>query len=224
MKTPPTAILAGGCFAALLALATPARAAVLAEYTFTGDSPSPTVEAPSTDSSNFAISSGTLQFGSVAGFTSPPYAQGSSGYNAADQSSAKYFYFDIDADAGFAFSVTNLSFLVRSTGAGPSAVGASINGVSIWTSNIAADTTLSVDIDLSAFNFGNLTTAQVRFEGWDNGSRVTTGGGQMRIDDVLLQGSVVPEPGTAAMVVLGSLGLYSFRRRLSAQAAPSRFS
>lgn len=63
-------------------------------------------------------------------------------------------------------------------------------------------------LDLSGAAFQNLTTATTfRIYGWDN----TNVGGQLRIDDVQLNGSVIPEPSAA---LLGSLGLFGlFRRR-----------
>jgi hypothetical protein len=65
----------------------------------------------------------------------------------------------------------------------------------------------SATLDLSGAAFQNITTATTfRIYGWDN---ISTSG-NLRVDDVQLNGTVAPEPSTA---LLGSLGVLALLRR-----------
>ena len=179
-----------------LAASVSAQADLLALYTFTGETAAATPSSPSITASAFGVSSGSLSFdyaqeGTWTG-SGVPYAQGSGGWAAEDPASAKFFHYTLDAAPGTSFSITNISFLARSTGAGPSAIGISINGATVFDVDAPANATFPVSVPISGYD--DLATAEIRILGWDNGSRETTGGGHFRIDDVLTEGVADGEP------------------------------
>jgi hypothetical protein len=142
-----------------------------------------------------------------------------------------YFSFTVTPDFGNSLNLQSLSFFYgdAQTDASPTAlnlglytsvdsyaaqVGTSLSWAPATTTKAApADyfTTASgaqyATLDLSGPAFQNLTTATTfRIYGWDN---IATAG-QIRIDDVTLNGTVVPEPSAA---ILGGLGLLAILRR-----------
>ena len=119
-----------------------------------------------------------------------PVAQSGSDWDADNPDSAKYFFFTITTDNGFVMDVTELSFEWRATVNGPSAITVEINGEEIDSFNAPANTVTAFNASLS--DFVNLGEIEVRIKGWDNGSRGTTGGGILRINDVSLVGETKP--------------------------------
>lgn len=168
-----------------------ASSEVLIYYPFTGDSPEPAGTVSGLQGTNFSISSGSVLFRSAnAGDwtgSGVPYAQGNQSWNAAQLSEAKYFSFVLEVDEAQSFSLDGIRFLYRATASGPSAVTVSVNDVPVATVDVTADQTLLFE---SGLYFEDLDMAEIRIAGWDNGSRVTTGGGQFRLDDVELTGTV----------------------------------
>ncbi len=172
------------------------RAETLALHTFTGESTAAAVTSPSLFASTFGLSSGALEFGYAQEDTwtgsGVPYAQGSGGWAAAHPDAAKHFSATLTAVPGASFTVTNIRFLARSTAQGPSAIGVSINGALLHETNAPANSTFAVHFPVSGF--ADLTTAEIRILGWDNGSRSSSGGGLLHIDDVLTGGDTAAAP------------------------------
>ncbi len=161
---------------------------------------------------DFSLSSGGVQTNITTGnyFPNEPYVQGSGSWNSATQTGAKNFFFTITASPGVTFTIENVSFNAYATGTGPTAF-----GLAVGTTNITSVD--APDQSLVAFNSpvtgqSNLSSATIRFQGWDNGSRVTNGNGDFRIDDILVTGTIIPEPSTTLLGALGALALLRRRR------------
>ena len=164
------------------------NADTLALYTFTGSNPAPSSVNAFIDAAALSLSTQTLSYGTFAGFANPPYAQGSGGWNAANQESAKYFRVVLTALNNATFTPTNLSLAIRASNAGPSAAAISVNGDVIYDENMTNNVTLTLSFPLEGYT--DLETLEVRVYGWLNGSRTANGNGDFRIDDILIQGTV----------------------------------
>ncbi|MEX0721678.1 MAG: T9SS type A sorting domain-containing protein [Balneolaceae bacterium] len=165
----------------------------LIDYPFTGDSPSPTNLKAGLSSTDVSLSSGSISYevshsGTWTG-SGIPYAQGKSGWAEESSETGKYFTFTISTDGAEEFDLTKVTFLHRATGAGPSAMTVTINGTEISTEDVLDSSTEEYN---EVLDLTGLTSAEVRIIGWDNGSRGDdlSGGGDFRIDDVKLEGTV----------------------------------
>lgn len=165
----------------------------LVEYTFTGEVATPEVVNNFLSASDFQISSGSITYGSSQENTwtgsGVPYAQGKGGWAITNADDAKYFFFSLEGFGETTFNISNISFLYHCTGAGPSAITITVNEVHLTTIDAPAGETM--EFDLSITGYENLTSAEIKIRGWENFSRDTiSGGGDFRIDDVLVEGSV----------------------------------
>jgi endonuclease/exonuclease/phosphatase family metal-dependent hydrolase len=167
--------------------------AELVFFTFTEQTDTPDRVDARLASSTMTISSGSLVFNAANedSWTGSGvfYAQGTSGFSATDAATAKNFSFTLSAQETPGFSVTNLSFLARATSAGPERVGVLINDVLVFEAPLPANQTTAFSAAVT--NAVDLTQAVVRVAGWLDGSRGSSGGGQMHIDDVRLDGLVL---------------------------------
>lgn len=164
----------------------------LAYYTFNDETPTPDVTAANVVVSDMAISAGSIDYGFVAGNwdgSGVPYAESGGNWGEEERDDAKYFSLTIEAEEGWMFSITNISLLQRATGAGPSAMGINFNGTDdIYLEELEGNTTVATSVPVAGYDAQ--TSLEIRIQGWDNGWRVTSGGGDFRIDDVLVQGEV----------------------------------
>jgi hypothetical protein len=147
----------------------------------------PTQNAINTTSSNISLSpSGTIETNITTGtvFMNEPYIQESS-WTSTSQTGAKAFCFTITPSANFKINITNFSYQALATGAGPTATGFSIGGTFYSGSSLGDGTLSSIS---SAINDKNNITSptNVCIQGWLDGSRASTGGGDFRIDEVTL--------------------------------------
>jgi len=142
--------------------------------------------------SNFSLSSGTIETNITTGtyFPDEPYIEETSGWTSLVQSTAKNFTLTITPSVGFVVNITNISFRSYSTSAGPSAIGFAIGGTDIYSVNSPDSSLLTVNQVITGQN--NLTSAVIKIQGWLNGSRVTSGSGVLRLDDVVISGTVTP--------------------------------
>lgn len=175
---------------------TTAIADALVYYTFTGETASPEYVEPDVTATALSLNSGTFSVNGTAQASSwtgsgVPYAQGSGGWNENDQASANYFEFTIEADSGLSLTLDNISFLARRTAAGPDTLGISIGGVPVAgsASALPSGSTDAYSFSLSGYEFLE-GPVLIRIQGWGE----TSGAGDFRVDDILVQGDIAPPP------------------------------
>lgn len=156
---------------------------------------SPNSVATGLGATNLTLSAGGILTGSAqaATWTRPmPYAQGNGGWGVGNSDDGKFFTYTVSADGAESFTLTELSFEDRATGVGPSALTVRVNGITVYNVNVADSDTRLNTIDLTAFDtdFEDITSAEVRIIGWDNGSRTTSGTGQFRVNGIIVEGLV----------------------------------
>ncbi|WP_026711804.1 beta strand repeat-containing protein [Flavobacterium filum] len=154
--------------------------------------------------SDMALSSGTITTNVTTGtnFPNEPYIAGIGGWGETTQAAAKNFNFTVTANTGYVIEVTSFEFNSLATAAGPSAISFNIaSGISTYTAN-APDTAL-LPINQTVSGVNNLTTIPFLIQGWLNGSRSSTGTGNLRIDDVKVFGYVTCLQPTAFNVTGG---------------------
>lgn len=159
-------------------------------YSFTGNDPSPAQEPAEAVTSEFQISSGTLNFGTTGTWpgSGVPYAEGNSGWGAEDPADARYFFFEITSEHGYGILLHQISFDYYATAAGPSAVTVEINGNTVASYDVPSGEYLVFQEDLHHLNPSGKVIVAIK--GWNNGSRPTSGGGSFRINDVRLDGEM----------------------------------
>ncbi|NJO87781.1 MAG: hypothetical protein HC831_01615 [Chloroflexia bacterium] len=144
--------------------------------------------------SDIALSSGTISTNVTTGtyFTDEPYIDEAGGWALLSQTDAKYFYITITANSGYTFDITNISFEAYATTAGPSAIGFAIDNSNLFSQDMPDASLVSINALVTGQT--GLSSATVKVQGWDNTSRSTTGTGNYRIDNLIIQGAVNPIP------------------------------
>jgi len=182
-----------------------AKAADIALYTITGSNLTAASVASFVSASAISLSAGTIEFGSSQATTwtntvnsGVPYIEESGGWTSNAQSVAKNFRLTV-TNNGANFSVTNISYEFRVTGAGPSAIGLAINGTNLYSQDAIGDLTQLVNIPITGNE--NLASAFIQFQGWTNGSRATAGSGAYRLDTILIQGIVDTPAGSPEVII-----------------------
>ena len=164
---------------------------LLVIYEFTGETLTPSQTASAVSASDFQVSEDELGFGNAQptswSGSGVPYANSQTNWDATSAEDAKYFFFNVNANENFVFTVTELSFEWRSTANGPSAISVEIDGEVITTFDAEANSTTIFSTSIA--NAVDLSSSEVRIYGWDNGSRDTDGSGFFRINDVRLNGA-----------------------------------
>jgi hypothetical protein len=216
---------------ALVTIAASANADVLANYSFDGsvrtsfDTNSETTASPFSDGPGFASLLDATR-GNSAPSISVDTAQTDGNTNAAAVTANDYFTFTITPAGGFALNLTNLSidyanytndgtfpaisFFVRSSINNFSAnIGSTVN-VTAASAGAFANTSFN----LTGAAFQNVTTPiEFRIYVQDGIADPDRG---ILLDNIILNGTAVPEPSTYAMIGLGAtllVGMQRFRRR-----------
>ncbi|HMP75595.1 MAG TPA: PEP-CTERM sorting domain-containing protein [Kiritimatiellia bacterium] len=125
-----------------------------------------------------------------------------------------YYEFNAIADDGYIFDVTNITLNIRRSGTGPSnfVIRSSADN---FTSDLDAFVAVANGAYASPITLSAQTNVTFRLYGYD----ASGAAGSMNLggtgNDLVIQGtiSVVPEPGTLAILSLGFLSLYGIRRR-----------
>lgn len=151
-------------------------------------------------------------------------AQGWDGFTTANDANTggNYFEFSIVADSGYTMSITSLFFQAQrsNTGASNLVLRSSLDSFTadLGTLNnfAGANATAGLTTDLSGNSSfqnvsGTITFRVIGYTGATGGSTGFEGTG----NDIAVFGTVVPEPGTAAMIVMGLGALIYARRRVS---------
>jgi hypothetical protein len=188
-----------------------AQAATLANFDFAAgslsNSASPisgiTITTLASDSNfnSFTSSSGWVSAAQISGasdFFSNPTAQ-SAAQNAVS--------FTITAAAGYSFSLEGFSFHARSTGDAPRDIGFKINSNFYDFSDIYSNNSAITTISNTSLGLTGLTSATISIQGWN-----ATGSSSLQLDNIFLTGSVVPEPTSAVLLILGVMTLLRRQR------------
>ncbi len=203
----------------MLVVAT-AQADVIVSYQFNGSSGAATTVDPNATAGAFTISAGALSYYSASGsstwLSAPPAAtEGGGGWTATDFASAKNFSFTITPLAGYAISISGLNVIINGSSGAAVTLGWGIDSTleSSWTRpNTVFNAVTST---LGAPTTATTASQTIRIAGWAGTS--TTGGGNVRVDNVVLNGTVslIPEPGVISLLGLGLAVLFSVRRKFS---------
>jgi hypothetical protein len=203
----------------LVAFATSSTAAVLFTYDFPG-SPGSGLAANQTNGQPAWATFG--DFTRTGGLTQMPGAIANNTYGTETWNqtgtinTSQYEGFSITGNGGLHLDLTSLQFDILLKPSGPTnvEVGLFLNGSS--TAYATYDVTPTVTLTTYTFNFtplvdsDNVTSATFRFFGWN---AVASGGGIV-LDNVITNGTVTPEPGTAWYTLLPlSLAAISLGKR-----------
>ena len=137
--------------------------------------------------SEVAMSSGSISYGSFGTtFGGIPHAGSSGSWMVeTDPLEAKNFFFTITAEPGFTFDLTDVSSLVRSTGAGPSDMALIVDSDVIESIPTPDESTPILSVSGTGLtSYTDLTSITIKIAGYDGGSRTSTGGGAARIGQI----------------------------------------
>ena len=111
------------------------------------------------------------------------------------------------AAAGYSFSLEGFSFLARSTANAPGDIGFRINSNFYDFSEIYSNHSVITTISNASLGLTGLTAATISIQGWN-----ANGASPLQLDDISLIGSVVPEPASAVLMMLGVMTFLRRRR------------
>ena len=140
-----------------------------------------------------------------------------------------FFSFSLSPDTGFALDIDSINYFITRDNAAPNtgptdfAVFTSVTG---FTSGDELDTfsvpgaSLSGTVDLSGVTaLDNITgPVEIRFYGWNGDNSAFAGFGDTTGNDLVLNGNVIPEPSTYALIFGGlALGVVFLKRKRDAR-------
>ncbi len=186
------------------------QAATLANFNFTGGSLANAASPISGITiSTLASDSAFNSFTSSSGWDSAAQISGAANFFTPTTHAAagNAVFLTITAESGYSFSLDSFSFLARSTATAPADIGFKIDSSfhdfsGTYSNNSAITTILNSSLGLTG-----LTTATLSIQGWN-----ASGSGAIQLDDIFLTGSVVPEPSSVILVMLGSIAFLRRRR------------
>ena len=125
-----------------------------------------------------------------------------------------YFTWTVNAQTGYRFDVTNIVFNWDRSSTGPSNafLRSSVDGFASDLATWDVSAGGSYQADLSSAGLTNLTSIEFRFYGYRAGSTLGSGGFEGTGDDLVINGTVIPEPSTLALISLAFGGLAVSRR------------
>lgn len=160
--------------------------------------------------STLASDSNFLSFTSSSGWDSAAQISGADGFFSSPTThlaAHNAVYFTITAAAGYSFSLEGFSFLARSTANAPRDIGFRINSNFYDFSEIHSNNSVITTISNASLGLSGLTVATISIQGWN-----ATGASALQLDNISLSGSVVPEPASAVLMMLGAMTFLRRRR------------
>ncbi|MFN4806184.1 MAG: PEP-CTERM sorting domain-containing protein [Akkermansiaceae bacterium] len=198
------------CLACMFGFTT-AHAATLANFNFTGGSLfSSASSIPGMMVSSLSSESTFNSFTSSSGWDSAAQISGAAGFfsSPTNHSAAKNaVFFTISAASGYSFSLDGFSFIARSTATAPTDIGFKINSTLYDFSASYSNESTITSISNSSLGFSGLSFATICIQAWNASSS-----GALQLDDIILTGTVIPEPSTAVLVTASALTLLRRRR------------
>ncbi len=204
-------LVAGAIF---LVVSGTASAAIITQYTFydSGDTYSATTEASNITASDYDTNASNRAFSSDVPTGGGPTSITSDGWNVAD----KYYFFSLTVDGGYELTLDSLTFDYSADASGVDTydVRYSTDGfgssTSIGSGALTKDGTwYSVAANTGLPDTGLTGTVSFRMYG----SGANSAGKDWLHDNVTVNGSVIPEPATLGLLVLGGLTLLRRRRK-----------
>lgn len=181
----------------------------LAFYGFSGYTAEPESHRDSIIPTDLAISAGSFSFDWSASDApawesfgaAEPYITASGGgyWSATVQSDARYYGFTLTAESGWVMTITGVTFVAQASRQGPSAVGVGINGANLHEENMPDETIIRVIAPVTGYT--DISAAEIRVQGWLNGSRSSTGRGAFRVDNIQVHGFMSMDPNVGEPVV-----------------------
>ena len=198
------------CLACLLGF-TSAHAATLANFDFSlGLLSSSTSSIAGITVSSLSSESAFNSFTSSSGWDSAAQISGASGFFSTPithSAAQNTVFFTISAASGYSFSLDSFSFLARSTATAPADIGFKINSTLYDFSGSYSNDSAITSISNASLGFSGLSSATISIQSWNASSS-----GALQLDDIILTGTVIPEPSTAVLVAAGALTLLRRRR------------
>ncbi len=187
-----------------------APAATLANFNFTGGLKSSAASSiPGITISEITSNSGFNLFISSSGWDSAAQISGASNFFTPTTHAAagNAVTFTITAASGFRFSLDEFSFQARSTPNAPGDIGFRINSHFYDFSGSYSNNSIITNISNSSLGLTDLTSATISIQGWN-----ASGAVELQLDNLILNGTVVPEPSTFILSMFGALTLLRRRR------------
>jgi hypothetical protein len=187
------------------------HAATLAQFNFTSGSLASTADPiPGITISAIASDSTFLSFTSSTGWDSAAQISGASLFFSnptSHSAAANAVYFTVTAADGYSFSLDGFGFLARSTATAPSDIGFRINSYSYDYSEAYSNNSTITSISNPSLGLTGLKSATVSIQGWNSGNS-----GALQLDNVVLLGTVIPEPPSILLLMFGTLVLLRRQR------------
>ena len=148
-----------------------------------------------------------------------------------------YFSFSVSADPGYSLNLSSIDlYMTREDGSPPNAgpmtfsvfssIGGFTNGAEIDTFTISGTTYDGFgspgNIDLSGGSFQDINSVEFRFYGYDGQPQGFVGFGARSGNDLVLNGEVIPEPSTYALIIGSAcLGFVIWNRKHKKRGQPN---
>jgi hypothetical protein len=188
-----------------------AHATTLANFDFTGGVLSNSASSiPGITISSLSTESAFNSFTSSSGWDSAAQISGASGFFSTPtthSAAQNAVFFTLSAASGYSFSLDSFSIRARSTATAPADIGFKIDSTLYDFSESYSNDSTITSVSNSSLGLSGLSSATISIQGWN-----ASGSSALQLDDIILTGSVIPEPTSAVLAALGALTLLRRRR------------